>query len=277
MSRVFTPAMVGNDVVVNLNKKLITEKPARAKEEVTFSRPPLTRPIQSFSPLTAGSSGTSQPAFAMEPTLEYSSGFFTRSRVISLVIALFLIGLTVGVIAGKQQILMLASEAKAVARRAESAIPSKKVYIKPVVNPRQITVPTNQIDSAVGALVGQQILIKMGATSLTVNSTDIVNWLNLKNQGGNTTISINSQALSSYLTQTVATNSHTLVNRVILNKGYGLPVVQVNGQNGVTVHYSSAAYNQVANNLLSGKGMTVTVPTTVTPYQTITTGSHNPI
>lgn len=225
------PIMVGNDVLIENHQAVTIQEPAEEmRSRLIFPEVPQERqiPYQNLGALAFNAPATEQRAFVVPSLPENTSRFFSKVKIIYVVIAVTLIGLSAAVIANKQHIVTLASGVTSLVRQD---VTSHKA-VTAIASPRQLVIHSSDYDSAMTALMTQPITLNVGSSTQTVNGTAIAGWINVKHQGSLAVLTVNTQALSSYLNG----------------------VAKTSGQN-------NAAFNQIANHLLKAQGMTVTVPT----------------
>lgn len=226
--------MVGNDFVINFDKRAQTERPDREPvQQVVMPRgnEESRGSYQNFGTLAFNSPVTSgHPAFALPSVSDLSARFLSRTSVMTLAAVLVVLGLAVGTVAFRQQIAAQVSDIQYNIRLIEQNATKKKV-VAPIPNPRQLLVHNSDYDSAMIALISQPITLNIGSSSISVSSSEIMNWLNVGKQGSLTDITVKMSSLNSYLTQEMSGAGSTAVN---------------------------AASNKIANNILKGQGITVT-------------------
>lgn len=231
-------AMVGNDFVISsslsLNKNEKAEKPAlEPLQQIVMPRESseYSEPYQNFGTLAYNSPAAGHPSFALPSVTEVSSNLLSRVKIVPLVTAVVVAGLMVGTLVYKQQIISQVSKAEVAVSEAEQAMTGHRAS-PPAPNPRQLIIHNSDYDSALTALMTQPISLTVGSSSLSVSSTTIVSWINVNKGRSLTTLSVNTGQVASYLSQLTKSGA-----------------------------YPKAAFNQITDNLLKAKGMTVTLPT----------------
>jgi hypothetical protein len=272
MSRVYAPVAVGNDFVVTVNKKIPKTNQPNMQVTSLLAQPvaETVRPAPVLSqPLPAGNS----PFLSAAPASS-SPTFLTGPRVGLVVAAVALLCVITSGYAYRGRVMSVISDVKYATKQLALDIPENKSDAQPVTDSQQVTVSSSSLELAISGLISQPVSIRIGSSAISPSQANIMSWLNLAKHGSQTTISVNNSQLEAYLKQLVASNSHPATNRVILNRGWGLPIVETEGQNGVSVQYSQSTYNQLANNLLKAKGLSLSLATTVSSYKTVVTGSQ---
>jgi hypothetical protein len=233
--------MVGNDMILDMGPSL------KRRSDYTFKRPPVFRKVDKPEPKVlpklfqymleatpAVSNGPKAPGTYPTPSLTLNASGFDLPRqkrarfnktvlVTPALIVIILSSLTGLGMHYKGQILAAAHDVKLAIQKPP----------QPKPNPRQITIRTSDYDSAVTALITQQITINTAGSAQSVSPNTIISWLNITKRGSLTDITVNSSAVVEYLNQVASSSG-------------GIDGAQVN-----------SAANQIGNNILSAKGMTV--------------------
>lgn len=240
-----SPILVGNDIAINSSSRIVrVKRPIEPRRAFAFPRVNAGKerqfPYRNLGTLAfnlASAQTIEQPPLVMPSIGDYHPRFWNREKIVLFSIVLVVIGLTIAAVANKQHIVTLADEAKSSASQMLQNTNNHKT-VTPLSSPRQLIIHSSDYDSAMTDLMTQPITLAVGGSSQTVNGAEIANWINVKNQGSLTYLSVNTQQLTSYLNQVVATSN----------------------QAGNKVTYSQATVNQIANKLLKAQGITVTLP-----------------
>lgn len=235
--------MIGNDFASNKSREINTKKPVEPERSFVFHYTNEERQYayQNSGTLAFNTSADSHAgrAFVFPTISGLGLGIFTRTRMIYLAMVLMLIGIAAGAIIYKQQIVILTrAGATFIAQQISHESPSHNAAA-PAANPQQLTIYTSNYDNAITDIMTQSVTLNVGSSSWAISGSNIASWVNSKKQGSYTILSINSSQLTIFLNQ----------------------LVKNAAQKGQTVTNFNAAYNQIANNLLKAKGITVTIPT----------------
>jgi hypothetical protein len=231
--------MVGNDFVISSPINLKPKVPPEIRQRLFMPKLPAVshRPNQNFRTLAYNSAPVMSPlAITLTPTIRSSSTFFSRAKIVTIIIVLLLFGLTVGAIREKKQVIRLVNHVQTMANQVSQEVTHHPTV--PAVNPQQLIIHTSDYDTALTALMTQTITIHQGSYSQVVNGSVIANWLNINTERSLTYLTVNTQQVIAYLNQ----------------------VIKANGQTAVLAPSSSIIKN-IADNLLTAKGLTITLPT----------------
>lgn len=225
-------------MVITIDKGRAVSKATVSRREFVFPQAPKEDPLNDLSTFTFNESEIEQAPLELplSPAAHHKSRASTKTKIVPLMVAIVFVVLAAGIVANRRQALTLM---RGVGSFSSQLIQDVTNHKATAANPRQLIIHSSDYDSAMTALLTQQVTLNFGNSSQTVNGSSIANWLNIKNQGSLMVIAINSQQLGNYLNQSLKTS-------------------------GIT--NDSAAYskvfNQIADNLLKAKGVTVSVPST---------------
>jgi lipoprotein-anchoring transpeptidase ErfK/SrfK len=115
----------------------------------------------------------------------------------------------------------------------------------------------------------QHIALSADGQTVVPNATDIANWLDLKpNDAAKTlTVSVNKDHVQDYVNQVASDHSHPPRVQIRLANGNVIP-----GANGTTFTNQQDVSDHIAQQLLSGKGLQISLDTQHTPFRTIAAG-----
>jgi len=139
MSRaVWSTTMVGNDMVVKVNRRQHVKIPSEIRRDFVSPEQPQERPIpyQNLRGLAFNVPAMERTPFALPSLRHYSPRFFSRIKITSVIIVLVLVGTTVALMTYKQQISTLASK---VSTAVSQELSSHKTTV-PLANPQQIII-----------------------------------------------------------------------------------------------------------------------------------------
>ena len=114
----------------------------------------------------------------------------------------------------------------------------------------------------------QPLQISIGATTITVPSTEIGTWLSASAAD---TVTVNDAAISAYVNGLAAQNTVQPLSRIVVTHPDGSTAVLTPGTPGFSIGSTAAVISQIESNLLGGQGMNVNLPGVSTPFQTVTT------
>lgn len=238
MSRVSWSPMVGNDMVVTMDERDVVPRPTVSRHKFVFPQAPKDDTLNDLSTFTFNEPELEQVPLILpsSPATHHKARFFNKAKIIPFVGAVVFLALITGIVANRQQVMALTRRVGSFSSQLIQDITKGKAAT-PGVNPRQLIIHSSDYDSAMTALLTQQVTLNFGDSSQTVNGSNIANWLSIKNQGPLTVIAVDSQQLSNYLNQSLKT-SGIANNSAVYSK----------------------VFNQIADNLLKAKGVTVSVP-----------------
>lgn len=122
----------------------------------------------------------------------------------------------------------------------------------------------------------QTVTITIGGQTISPSVNEIASWINVNNSPNQaSTLSVNSTKVSSYLESLANDYSTPLKDAVEATEANGSLATIESGVNGQIVSSNASLVNSVVANLTSGKSVSIAMPTTTTPYQTITAGNWN--
>lgn len=243
MNRVYSPAFVGNDILVK-KVRPVTRRPvagpARPGYNITpngvsgrdmasawqASVPAAAVTVPNYVPVQSASidqnSGQSPARLAKKRRRLLRKATFVSVAATAALASLVIVALT-----HKQQIL-------AEARTVSTLVSNHKqpTSVKPV--PGQIIIHTSDYNNALTALMTQQVTVNTSTLSHTVSGNTIYNWLKVKQAGAVTYISVNANQVTAYLTKLTTGN-----------------------QSVISASQIGSATRQVVDNLLTAKGITL--------------------
>lgn len=285
MNRVLAPTMVGNDFYIRKVNRPSIRRELRVEDQRVYrnkieSNIPVTPPVAS-SPMAATVVAPasllqplSQPVF--NPTFEKPK-ILTKKRTLSFVVCMVLIFTTILAVAEKNAVLAFAHKVESTGNliiygwnqelHKTKASMSTQSATQPVYD--SVTVPVVDENDAISNIISQKVTLNVGPNTIQLSSGDIMNWLSLKQNGNQATISVNTAQVSNYFQQFVKTYSRAPVNQIQYMR-YGEPVVKVIGHDGIQVQYDPRVVAQVKNQLLRNGGLSITLPAQVIPFQTVT-------
>lgn len=279
MNKTLSPTLVGNEFSVRLNKpKIVPEQvseqalmpevttPVDALDLSEFSQIDMSLPeASSAGVLSRPINGTVFPTAKSIPRLT----FITKAKVFTFIALLVSFGMTYQLVVQRHNIENLAYNLRSLAKQEVMNITGQSALIQQASpNPLKLTIPASDTENAVQDLISQQIAINIASSKVIVGPATITSWLSFKSTASKTYITVNTNAINSYLASLATSYNKPVINRIIDQRRWGLPIVKVNGQNGVSVQYTKLNVNQIADNLLGAKGFNITIPTQVTQYQT---------
>ena len=238
MSRVESPVIVGNDIVIDTNRPVRKKpEPVKIRRDYVFPSVQEKAPKPRYQQIGALAFNAQvmagQTQFFTPSLSERAPKFFGKIRLMYVVMAVTFICLSALILTNGQRIVALAHGFNSITRQLTGDVTHHQ-SVAPVSSPRQLIIHNSDYDSAMTALITQRIIFNVGNSSQTANGTAIASWINAKSQDSLTTLSVNTSALRSYLNH----------------------LMKVYGQ---TTPYSSAVFNQIANNLLKAKGLNATL------------------
>ena len=279
MNKAISPTLVGNDFSVRLNKpkevpEQISEKvlmpevvaPVNEPDLSEFSQNDMTLPeASSVGVLSRPINGTVFPTAKPIPKLT----FVTKAKVFTFIALLISFGMTYQLVTQRHNIENLAYNLRSIAKQEVMRITGQTAALQlEAPNPLKMTIPAADTENALQDLISQQIVLNIASTKVAVDAATITSWLTFNSTSTKTYISVNTNAINTYLESLPTTYNKPVVNRVIDQRRWGLPIVKVNGQDGISVQYTKFNLDQIADNLLRAKGINITIPSQVTQYQT---------
>lgn len=141
-----------------------------------------------------------------------------------------------------------------------SPLRMKTVAIPPAVTTQDLTDEKAKLE----ATLGQSITFTTAGQQIHPTRQDIASWLILEGHGKTVKIGVNTDQVQAYLNHIAASYSYPPKAQVTLFGGGVTP-----GSNGITVTNTHIAAATVTQDLLKGKGLSVELPATVTPFETV--------
>ena len=235
--------MVGNEFVGPMSRTTKYKRQTEPRKAIVFSNV-IERPFQ---PQLQSNISPSN-LFVEAPTFQQSvfntpaihrplASYFPKTFIVSAIIVLVLLLSTAIAVIEKQPIMSLLNRATIDTKvLLQKAVKPKAVV--PIVNPQQIIIHSSDYYSDVAAIMTQTITLELGSNSQAVGNATLANWLTITNKDKLTYIAVNKGDIAMYIKQFYAANGATVSNEQSIQS----PV------------------NQIANNVLKAKGMTILLP-----------------
>lgn len=241
MSRVYGPALVGNDMVVSRGTPVyrkrtyidrINKPPEIKTEEPKEERKSLPYLFQYMLEATPAIPATVPDV--SDSLMAYNNGSigtsakrglrFSKAVMVTLLTLVVVGGFTGVGLAYKKQVVKAVDNIK-------TAIATHSTQTKS--NPTQIVIHSADYNNAITALMTQQININVAGNVQSVSPNTIISWLSVKKTGSSTYISVKTNQVTQY------------INQLASNAG------------GISESTIRSSANQISNNLLSANGMTI--------------------
>jgi lipoprotein-anchoring transpeptidase ErfK/SrfK len=148
-------------------------------------------------------------------------------------------------------------------------VPPQKIDNK--LGPLHLILPMSVLSSKLKAITSQNAQLTVGSKTINIPSTTINSWLNINTvkQKKLSYIEVNPSAIKSSITQLADQSVVAPVNSITIAEG-GVSTTILPGSNGTALANPTELANQsnnVANNLLSGKGFQINAPLVTVPSQ----------
>lgn len=147
----------------------------------------------------------------------------------------------------------------------------KTVALAPTLTTAELAVP----EATVKQVLAEHIAFLVDGQTSSPSPSDIASWLTLTPDTAKKTvdISVNTASLTAYIDNLASNADRPARDQVSITDASGGTSVAVQGQEGVTVTGQQAAATTVAQGLLAGKALQVSLPSTKSPYGSITAGN----
>jgi hypothetical protein len=155
----------------------------------------------------------------------------------------------------------------------ETPITLQKLPLSPTLTSELLKPYKEQLDAA----VSQKVSFKIGSRVIVPAPSDVANWLDISPNATTKKIDIavNSGKVLEYINKIAASSIRPARNQVVVKKSDGSEQIVTTGLNGSDVLDKSKISARISNDLLEGKGISVELPVSYQPFQTVTS-DYNP-
>lgn len=154
-----------------------------------------------------------------------------------------------------------------------SPIRLRLLSLHPSITTEQLANSKTKLES----VIGQHIEFTISGRTVSPSATDIGNWLELTPNDKNKSIDIavNSGKVLDYINKLAVKYIRPPRDQVVVAHNDGTTATLVQGLNGVDIVTKPAIAANLADNLLSGKGMKIDLPIQSAPFKTVTAGEYD--
>jgi len=254
----YAGGFIGNDLVLPKRQPkqptVEVEEPQLLKIETTAQARPFAQPI-------------------IKPKSRISRLFSLRTAglFVAMLLSSYLLLSTIAVVNHSNALASLSSATASLQQRVSDNLHHQPAYVS--LPAYSVAVENSHLKNDISNIKEQSVVINFSFASTSPSSAQLSGWITTSAgpKAGTTLLSVNTVAVTKYLTSMVRLYDQSSSNEVIANLANGTSQVISNGSNGITYSGVSKASKQLVTQLLTANGVNVSLVGTIVPYKTIVT------